>query len=311
MNREGDLHEIESGKRVAHLQNRLKSSGKPVLFIHGFNSSEKIWYSKKKSKDSTRFAERAFELGRDVWSLNFSHSKSVDIRTLALQEIFPSLKYIHGQRKGEKIDIVSHSMGGIYCRFLFSENFEEKKEKCREAEEIVDSVTMLATPNHGINIKRIRKILDSQDWVSTFERRLKATDFKFVKKQTNRAFWQILQGSDFLNQLNKSPRLLNPKISWKNGIATKDILVEYSSAEFSSEEVSNLKNVDLEQKYFETVHMKNLLHFLPIFSESSSEDIFAVIRRGLEKLFPKEIPYLLRAPIYASEEVFDWTFESG
>ncbi len=103
----------------------------PILFVHGWNSSASTWDTMV-----SRFAADGWtsaELNR--WSYNTSQSNAT-----TAQEIAARVDQIRSATGAAKVDIISHSMGGLSSRYYTKNLGGDAK---------VDEWVSLAGPNHG------------------------------------------------------------------------------------------------------------------------------------------------------------------
>ncbi len=103
----------------------------PILFVHGWNSSASTWDTMV-----SRFAADGWtsaELNR--WSYNTSQSNAI-----TAQEIATRVDQIRSATGAAKVDIISHSMGGLSSRYYTKNLGGDAK---------VDEWVSLGGPNHG------------------------------------------------------------------------------------------------------------------------------------------------------------------
>ena len=255
----------------------------PVLFIHGFNSSDKIWFNhKSRDKEYEGFAERALQDGFDVWILQLSKSKMANLIELAEDDLLTSLMIIHTTTE-KKVKIVAHSMSGVLCRYLSHPIFFEKIE-FNLLETMVNEVVTLATPHLGFTIKqktqnRLFSIIEHfENWVA-----------KKKRLPLYSGFFQFLSKSELFITLN-TDMYLHPGIKWINAVAKHDFFIHKSSI------LPVEKLESLEQKFFNVNHFK-----LPFY-----EWILRIVNKfGIQS---KRITFFTSLPIYWSNEVYDWIF---
>ena len=103
----------------------------PILFVHGWNSNSSTWDTMV-----SRFAADGWtsaELNR--WSYNTSQSNAT-----TAQEIATRVDQIRSATGAAKVDIISHSMGGLSSRYYTKNLGGDAK---------VDEWVSLGGPNHG------------------------------------------------------------------------------------------------------------------------------------------------------------------
>ncbi|MHA1449177.1 MAG: esterase/lipase family protein [Candidatus Hodarchaeales archaeon] len=291
-----EKYTIRTRNGKAHLihLNEDRPNSQPVLFIHGFNSSNKIWMSyKRHGSFFTGFAEKARDDGYDSWTLRLSRSKRGDLLQLAEDDLFSAITIIH-EKTGKKIKIIAHSMAGLLCRLLTNSDVFTP-ENVHAAEKMISEVCMLATPHHGfsfkkgIHFKKVTKVVDR------FEHWLASLDGSKAS-QVMKAFFQLLSASDLFNKMMTND--FNPSIMWFNAVAYEDYLIS-ESAKLPDQNIDNLK-----QKVFDVHHFK-----IP-FSELVQ---YIVERENIHtrlKRFEDELDILKKPPIYRSEEVYEWIFNN-
>ena len=103
----------------------------PILFVHGWNSSASTWDTmvSRFSADGWTSAE----LNR--WSYNTSQSNAT-----TAQEVASRVSQIRAATGAAKVDVISHSMGGLSSRYYL---------KNLGGDASVDEWVSLGGPNHG------------------------------------------------------------------------------------------------------------------------------------------------------------------
>lgn len=277
-----------NGEAVLQRMGGKDRNKKSVLFIHGFNSSQNIWFSYK-SRDIIHqgFAEKALEDGYDVWTLSLSKPKMGNLIELAEDDVLTSIKMVY-KSTSKKIVIVAHSMGGVLCRYLTQRKIGTKTQT--KITQMVSEIYTLATPHQGFTIKqkfqnRLSNIIEKfENWVANKQR------FPLYF-----GFFQFLSQNDLFKDLN-SEIYLNPSIKWHNAIAQHDIFIHESS----KLPENKLKNVD--QREFKVHHFK-----MP-FSDFLIDLIEKVRIKEKWISFYKKLYFIENPPIYWSDEVYKWIF---
>ncbi|MFC4639827.1 esterase/lipase family protein [Deinococcus hohokamensis] len=114
-------------------QARITAVRHPVLFVHGYNSSGSVWttmianFKKDGWTDAQLFS----------WSYDTTKSNA-DTADLVRQKVDAIL----AQTGASKVDIISHSMGGLSSRYYLKNLGGDLK---------VDAWVSLGGPNHGTN----------------------------------------------------------------------------------------------------------------------------------------------------------------
>jgi len=103
----------------------------PILFVHGFSSSGSAWNTM-----IPRFQADGWE-GSRLWTITYNSFQSN--ATIATQ-IRDAVSYIRGQTGAAKVDLVTHSMGGLSTRYYL---------KNLGGTAYVDEWVSLGGPNHG------------------------------------------------------------------------------------------------------------------------------------------------------------------
>ncbi|MFW9855961.1 MAG: esterase/lipase family protein [Candidatus Thorarchaeota archaeon] len=239
MSIERAIYEIKTKHGTARLINEtVDRRGSPVLFVHGFGSSPRIWF---KYPDSLgKFFLKKEEL--DVWSLGLSNAISGDIEILAQEDLYASLVFIY-KRDKKRIHIIAHSIGGIIVRYLLCPHFDHFS---FNAEDLVSGVSLLSVPNHGTNKFKSDRIWNMMSLITNY--------ISF-----NRLFVQVLRSSKLIGSLNRHKPCLNPKIKWQNAISTFDNLIEPESMRFAEEDMTD---IEIEQREFPCDHIVYPLKWL-------------------------------------------------
>ena len=271
--------------KLYRLTNEIITKEQPVLFIHGFNSSEKIWFSHRtKTNEYEGFAEKAVKDGYDVWILSLSKSKMANLIELAEDDLLTALMIIHTETD-KKIKIIAHSMSGVLCRYLSHPIFFESV-NLDIMETMVSEIVTLATPHSGFTIKQ-----KSQNKLATIFEHFENWVSGKKKSPLYSGFFQFLSKSDLFITLN-SNLYFNPGIKWVNAVAKHDFFILQSSIL----PIENL--IGLEQKFFDVNHLK-----LPFYELM----VRFVNKFGIKS---KRLDFFISPPIYWSNEVYEWIFKS-
>ncbi len=249
------IHEFKTTQGLAKLYHyNLDYEGPSLLFIHGFGGSSEIWFRYPES-----LGNYLKEKGADVWSLGFSKAKWGDIRRLAHEDLYSSINFIYQQNGMKPLRVIAHSIGGIIIRYLLAPHLFHPY-SLDLAVSMLNGVTLLATPNHGVNVFRYDKIWSVMN--------LLINHVKF-----NQLFVQILRYSDLIDLLNTDQHSLNPNVRWQNAIGIFDHIVDINSAKFEKRELS--PDIDIKQKEFPVDHLEYPLKtIIAIFN-----DVYPAIHR--------------------------------
>ena len=109
------------------------SAHDPILFVHGWNSNSSTWTTMvgRFQADGWTTAEL------NNWSYNTSQSNAT-----TAQQISTKVDQILAATGATKVDLISHSMGGLSTRYYVKNLGGDAK---------VDDFVSLAGPNHGTN----------------------------------------------------------------------------------------------------------------------------------------------------------------
>ena len=145
------------------------SAHDPILFVHGWNSSSSAWTTmvSRFSADGWTAAEL------NNWSYNYSQSNAT-----TAQEIATKVDQILAATGATKVDLISHSMGGLSTRYYVKNLGGDAK---------VDDWVSLGGPNHGTN----------------------TANFCFSTACT-----EMREGSTFLNNLNAGDETPGTTVNW-------------------------------------------------------------------------------------------------
>jgi triacylglycerol lipase len=106
----------------------------PIVFVHGFGASGAIW---------TTMTDR---LKTDGWTdtplVTWTYDSNQSNVTIA-QQLQTKVDSLLAATGAKKIDIITHSMGGLSSRY-FAKNLQ--------GSEKIDALVFLGTPNHGTTL---------------------------------------------------------------------------------------------------------------------------------------------------------------
>ncbi len=109
---------------------------RPILFVHGYNSSASAWDTMVANFKSAGYVDA--ELHR--WSYNYRQSNAT-----TAEEVRSRVDALLTQTGWDKVDIVTHSMGGLSSRYYLKNLGGDTK---------VDDWVSLGGPNHGTDTAR-------------------------------------------------------------------------------------------------------------------------------------------------------------
>jgi len=121
------------GPLAVEAQARATAVRHPVLFVHGYNSSGSVWTTMRAN------------FKKDGWTDAQLHSWSYDTtrsNTVTADLIRQKVDSVLAQTGAAKVDIISHSMGGLSSRYYVKNLGGDLK---------VDAWVSLGGPNHGTN----------------------------------------------------------------------------------------------------------------------------------------------------------------
>jgi len=131
----------------------------PILFVHGWNSSGSVWTTMIGRFQSDGFpADRLYN-----WSYNTAQSNATTAQQLSAK--VDEIMQITG---APKVDLVTHSMGGLSARYYTKYLGGAAK---------VDAWVSLAGPNHGTNSAALclqtscREMLPNSDFLRALNRK--------------------------------------------------------------------------------------------------------------------------------------------
>lgn len=111
----------------------VASARDPILFVHGWNSNSSTWNTMV-----SRFAADGWTPSElNNWSYNTSQSNAT-----TAQQIATKVNQILAATGATKVDLISHSMGGLSTRYYVKNLGGGSK---------VDDFVSLGGPNHGTN----------------------------------------------------------------------------------------------------------------------------------------------------------------
>lgn len=111
----------------------VASARDPILFVHGWNSNSSTWNTMV-----SRFAADGWTPSElNNWSYNTSQSNAT-----TAQQIATKVNQILAATGAAKVDLISHSMGGLSTRYYVKNLGGGSK---------VDDFVSLGGPNHGTN----------------------------------------------------------------------------------------------------------------------------------------------------------------
>lgn len=293
------------GFSESFLKKKILSNAKGIiLFVHGFNSSAKIW-----GDENNGFVSLSIKNQFIPFVVDFSNARIGSIANMANFDLHFCFIYIQdflSKNKAKKTPLpfhfVAHSMGGVITRYFLSttvphDNYDVSELKMTN----IKSVALLGVPNHGISKS------NSDNFVAKMEKII--SDFnsfsgpKHSIKLVDQAYFQLLSGNTIITSLlNDLSTNMWPELFWMNFIAQFDIVVDHNSSFFNEDEVAFLGDNFL-QKEFDATHMKNPLKK---FTDMATKKIPFNNNKFLSSLEIKKpdfLGYLVNEPIYANKDL--------
>ena len=157
----------------------------PILFVHGWNSNDGVWVTMK-----DRFLADGWTSSQLYsWSYNTAQSN----KTTA-QEVLAKVDQIRSETGAAKVDVITHSMGGLSSRWCV---------KFTGCDTKVDGWVSLGGPNHGTD----------------------TANFCF-----NTSCYEMRQGSAFLNELNSGDETPGTTTRWATWWSPCDTVINPDSS---------------------------------------------------------------------------------
>jgi triacylglycerol lipase len=161
------------------------SANDPILFVHGWNSSSSTWTTMV-----NRFAADGWTAAElNNWSYNTSQSNAT-----TASQIQTKVDQILAATGAAKVDLISHSMGGLSTRYYVKNLSGGTK---------VDEWVSLGGPNHGTN----------------------TANFCF-----STACSEMRAGSSFLTQLNSGDETPGTLVTWRTWWSPCDDVINPDSS---------------------------------------------------------------------------------
>jgi pimeloyl-ACP methyl ester carboxylesterase len=163
-----------------------------VVLVHGLDDPGKVWRS---------LAPALAAEGFNVWRMEYPNDQPIEASAGMLYEELGELR----QSGVDRISIVGHSMGGLVAREMLTRPDPQYAAAAREGRlPEVDALIMVATPNHGSQLARLRILGEMRDHA---ERLTEGTAMWLggILDGAGEAKIDLLPGSAFLTELNARP----------------------------------------------------------------------------------------------------------
>lgn len=279
-----------------------------ILFIHGFNSSYKIW-GDIEQKDS--FFMQLYKLGYTCYSIDFSNTLFTSIVDLADEELEQVINIIEHKNKNRKLVLIAHSLGGVILRYFLDSEVKHRFHNVQRLKEElkISLIALLASPNHGIALSSsaFKNIPEENYNNSPKEFFQGLTSFSSYRKKINEkipnnVLSELYYKSKLIQTINNNIATnLWPEVPIYNLIASDDIVVNPESAKIHHEEIDY--HGQFYQYEFESVHMKNPLEWRELIEFLNLKEI-KKIKKDLEDRIPG-LKYFTLKPIYQNSDVIN------
>ena len=163
-----------------------------VVLVHGLDDPGKVWLNLAPALDNA---------GHAVWIFTYPNDQPVG----ASSQFFKDQLQNGALAKKRGITIVAHSMGGLVARDMLTDPAHGYAEQV-EAGLVppVERLIMVATPNHGSELARLRGFIEFRDQLSSFFK----DDYHWLQgivDGAGEAGIDLLPDSGFLKALNSRP----------------------------------------------------------------------------------------------------------
>ena len=198
------VKEIEAtyGLRPITTSSGRNESGTPkpiVILVHGLDDPGRVWMN---------LAPAMQDDGFTVWILTYPNDQPV----IESARFFLSQLIASDLAEKARVSIVAHSMGGLVTREMMTAPALDYGGKTAQGKvPAVDQFIMVATPNHGSELARLRAFTEFRDQlVNLFNE-----DYHWLQgivDGTGEAGIDLLPGSEFLKRLNSRPHPANVRM---------------------------------------------------------------------------------------------------
>lgn len=186
--------ECETNEPPKHYSNKTFTIEQPpIFFVHGVLSSAETWKSFERMAHEAgwQYDDISYPSGDNVKN---AHQLSVETRRF-ITSINHGEFYNNKKISATKLDIVSHSMGGLVTRQYIGSGEYDKN---------IRKFIMIGTPNHG------SWGAQAGDWLAILTAGMAVA---LVPYEWHGAFTQLKPDNEFINRLNSQS--LNPDIEYR------------------------------------------------------------------------------------------------
>ncbi len=183
----------------SHDANKSGVSRSPVILVHGLDDPGRVWMNLAPALITEGFA---------VWILTYPNDQPVS----ASARFFLSQLSSSDLAAKARVSVVAHSMGGLVTREMLTDPALDYGGKTARGElPVVDQFIMVATPNHGSELARLRAFTEFRDQLAN----LFKEDYHWLQgivDGAGEAGIDLLPDSAFLQRLNNRPHPANVRM---------------------------------------------------------------------------------------------------
>lgn len=176
-----------------------------VVLVHGLDDPGEVWMNLRPKLEDKGFC---------VWIFSYPDDQAVSDSARFFFEEMKSLR----KRGVAEVSVVAHSMGGLVTREMLTHPGISYTHAARNTlVPDISNLIMIATPNHGSEMARLRLVAEFRDQLSS----LLLGDyvwFEGIMDGAGEAGIDLTPGSDFLEELNGRPHPLNLRMEVIAGV---------------------------------------------------------------------------------------------
>jgi hypothetical protein len=264
-----------------------------AVFIHGFNSSYKIWGN---LNEPNSFFKQFYDYGFNCYTVNFSNTILTSITELADEELEQSIDFVLSKlQEKEKLVFITHSLGGVILRYFLDVNISHLYHNSIDLKKKgnISLIALLALKKHDENFFQL---INSETSLRE----------KIKHKIKSNVLSELYFDSKLMYTLNNDVSSnLWSEIPTYNFIASDDIIVSRESVNFHPNEIAYHKN--FHQQEFKSVHMKNPFEWRELTDFLNLKEL-KKIKSDLEERIPG-LKYFTMKPIYQNLNVINYLKE--